>query len=297
MYEIRIKDDRIPAYRVIKGQFQQDAEAKAQAQIAIWEARWKRMQASEVLRNSKQSRLNLIIHGKQEASSLTDQARAGMKELDGLLLDGCNEPRCTWEALKDREPFRQPAPAAPFPLKQPTEPAQWVAEQIPELPAIVLPQLGQPKLTLREKLVPGLKKARLKEVEARYEQAKHLAERQQADAQAHRNDLQQRQFEAKTAHEQAVAHFTKERHRIDELATKAKADYTSRVNEWQKNKAAYVEAQRDQHTFIDRLALAYEEGSSEAVEYLTSEALTRSSLPEPSHKASISASTLKRGYL
>lgn len=39
MYEIRIKDDRIPAYRVIKGQFRQDAEAKADAQKTIWEAR------------------------------------------------------------------------------------------------------------------------------------------------------------------------------------------------------------------------------------------------------------------
>ena len=53
MYESRIKDDRVPAYRVIKGQFRQDAEAKAAAQRALWEARWKRMQASDLLKNSR----------------------------------------------------------------------------------------------------------------------------------------------------------------------------------------------------------------------------------------------------
>lgn len=85
MYEIRIKDDRIPAYWVIKGQYRQDAEAKAAAQRALWEARWKRMQASELTKNTRESRLNLIVHGRQEAVSLTEQARAVIADLENLL--------------------------------------------------------------------------------------------------------------------------------------------------------------------------------------------------------------------
>ncbi len=172
MYEIRIKDDRIPAYRVIKGQFRHDAEAKAEAQRAVWEIRWKRMQASELLKSSRESKLNLIVHGRQEALSLTEQARAAIAELDNLLLNGCSERPCTWEALKDSEPFRQPTPASPALLKQPIQPAKWVAEQIPELPCILLPELEQPKLTMMEKLVPGMKKAKVKQAEADYERAK-----------------------------------------------------------------------------------------------------------------------------
>lgn len=237
------------------------------------------MQASELLKSSRESRLNLIIHGKQEASTLTEQARAAIEELDHLLLNGCNEPQCTWDTLKDKA-FRQPAPAAPTPLKQPTEPPQWVAGPIPELSAVIMPELHEPKLTMMEMLIPSRAKAKLREAESHYEHAKRFAERKQADNQAHRDNLLQRQLEAKAAHDQAVAVFTKERHRIDELTTKAKADDILRVSEWQKMKAAHHETQREQHAFIDRLALAYAEGSTESIEYLASEALTRSSLPE-----------------
>lgn len=52
------------------------------------------------------------------------------------------------------------------------------------------------------------------------------------------------------------------------------------MNEWRQKKAAYMKAQGDQHAFIDRLAASYSEGSSEAIEYLPSEALMPSSLPE-----------------
>ena len=279
MYEIRIKDDRIPAYRVIKGQFRQDAEAKAAAQRALWEARWKRMQASELLKNSRESRLNLIVHGRQEAVSLTEQARAAIADLDNLLVNGCNERPCTWESLKDTEPFRDPVPAAPVPLKQPTEPAKWVGEPIPEPPVITAPVFEEPKWTLMEKLVPGLKKNKMRAAEADHEQAKRFADRKQADAQAHHDTLKKRQHDGQTAYDQALAAFVKERHRVDDLTTKAKADYTLRVNEWQQKKAAYMKVQGDQHAFIDRLAASYSEGSLEAIEYLASEALTRSSLP------------------
>ena len=280
MYEIRIKDDRIPAYRVIKGQFRQDAEAKAEAQKSIWEARWKRMQASELLRTSRQGRLNLINHGKQEASSLTEQARAAIEELDHLLLNGCNEGSCTWESLKDKEPFQQPAPVAPTPLKRPTEPAPWVAEPLPELTLVTVPELEEPRLTIMERIIPGRLKAKLAEAQAHYEHAKRFAERKQTDNQAHRKTLVHRQLEAKATHDQSVEAYRLENKRIDELSIKARTDYTSRVNDWQKAKAAYEAAQRDQNAFVDRLALAYAEGNTEAAEYLASEALTRSSVPD-----------------
>lgn len=273
MYEIRIKDERIPAYRVIKGQFRQDAEAKAAAQRALWEARWKRMQASQLQKN-------LLVHGRQEAVSLTEQARAAIADLENLLLNGCKERPCTWESLKDAEPFRGPVPAAPVPLKQPTEPAKWVGEQIPEPPIVAAPEFEEPNWTLMQKLVPGLKKAKMREAEAKHEQAKRFADRKRADAQAHHDTLQKRQLDGQTAYDQAFAAYVKERHRVEDITTRAKADYTLRVNEWQQKKAAYMKAQGDQHAFIDRLAASYSEGSSEAIEYLTSEALTRSSLPE-----------------
>ena len=225
MYEIRIKDERLPAYRVIKGQFRQDAEA----QRALWETRWKRMQASQLQKS-------LLVHGRQEAVNLTEQARAAIADLDNLLVNGCKERPCTWESLKDTEPFRDPVPAAPVPLKQPTEPAKWVGEPVPEPPVVTAPVFKEPKWTLMQKLVPGLKKTKMREAEADHEQAKRFADRKQAEAQAHHDTLKKRQHDGQTAYDQALAAFVKERHRVDDLTTKAKADYTLRVNEWQQKK-------------------------------------------------------------
>src|ERR1700760_4299472 len=40
VYEIRVRDDRINAYRVIKGENRYDVEAKAAALRATWDDRW-----------------------------------------------------------------------------------------------------------------------------------------------------------------------------------------------------------------------------------------------------------------
>jgi restriction system protein len=280
MYEIRIKDDRIPAYRVIKAETRQDADAKANAQKMIWEARWKRMQASHLLRTSREIRMGRMIDGKDQAAALTEQMRTAIEELDHLLLNGCNEPRCTWDTLKDKELFLVPTPEPPPPPKQPTEPAKWIEQPVPDLLLVQMPVLTEPKLTIMDRLIPGRAKAIAKEAESHYGHKKRLAESEQTNNLDRRNNLIRQQLEAKAVHDRAVAAYNTERNRLEDLSAKAKTTYTLRVNEWQKAKAAYRETQREQHVFIDRLALAYAEGSTEAIEYLSSEALTRSSLPE-----------------
>jgi hypothetical protein len=45
MYELRIRDDRINAYRVIRGEDRYDVQARAAAVQAAWDERWRRKQA------------------------------------------------------------------------------------------------------------------------------------------------------------------------------------------------------------------------------------------------------------
>jgi hypothetical protein len=58
VYEIRIKDDRINAYRVIKGTTLQDVEAKAMTVKAAWDEQWRRRQALDEARTVRQQQRN-----------------------------------------------------------------------------------------------------------------------------------------------------------------------------------------------------------------------------------------------
>jgi restriction system protein len=145
MYEIRIKDNRLGAYRVVKGQTKTDVEAKATAQLTIWEERWNRRVALEKSRSNSQNQRSLRLHGTSQAQALTAEVQLTIQALDSILLDGCNEPALAWADLKERSSFSAPRPAKPAQRSLPIEPS-W--------------EHYAPRFTFFDGLIPG-KKAKI----------------------------------------------------------------------------------------------------------------------------------------
>jgi restriction system protein len=178
VYELRIQHDRLNAYRVIKGETKQDVAARAAAQEAVWDERWRRKQELEESRAVKQQQRNILLHGTSQARELTAEAQAAARALESLLIDGCAEPALQWEELKDRSSFNSPQPTAPRSVHPPAKPS-W--------------EVYKPQLTLAEKLIPS-KKAKKVQI-AKIEYASVVA------------SWASRTIEIKTSVEKAEAHY------------------------------------------------------------------------------------------
>jgi restriction system protein len=154
MYELRIRDDRINAYRVVRGEDRYDVQARAAAVQAAWDERWRRKQALEESRRLREEQRNILYDGAQRAQELTTEAQSAAKALDTILIDGCDEPFPTWESLKH-------SPA--IELSKPHTPKQ------PNLPKAPVKEIYEPVLTLSDKLVPGRKAKKIGEARERYQ--------------------------------------------------------------------------------------------------------------------------------
>jgi restriction system protein len=154
MYELRIRDDRINAYRVIRGEDRYDVQARAAAVQAAWDERCRRKQALEESRRLREEQRNILYDGAQRAQELTSEVQSAAKALDTILIDGCDEPSPTWESLK-----HPPA----IELLRPHKPKQ------PNLPKAPVKEIYEPVLTLSDKLIPGRKAKKIGEARERYE--------------------------------------------------------------------------------------------------------------------------------
>jgi restriction system protein len=156
VYEIRIKDDRINAYRVIKGTTLQDVEAKAMTVKAAWDEQWRRRQALDEARTVRQQQRNLQLDGARQAAELTSVAEAEIRALDSILSDGCREVGLSWDDLKERSSFAERKPSKPTDVALPTPPIE---------------SLYAPTLSFTDKIIPGLKAKKLAEARNEFEKA------------------------------------------------------------------------------------------------------------------------------
>lgn len=143
MFEIRIQDQRINAYRLIKGHTRQDVELKAAAQIAVWNEKAKRKQEKADLQARRLASVSDHWQAAQEAEALTEEASSAVSALEGLLLALLSQPVPSWKDLKDHSNFAEQMPARP---KQ---------RENPPPPSLAAYQL---KLTIMDKLIPSRRK-------------------------------------------------------------------------------------------------------------------------------------------
>lgn len=156
MYEIRVKDDRINAYRVIKGATLHDVEAKAAAVKAAWEEQWRRRQVADEARQLKQQRRNLELDGARQATELTASAESEIRALDSILSDGCKEAILSGDNLKERSSFAE---------RKPSKPVEAA------LPAPPMKSLYTPTISFTDKIIPGLKAKKLAEARDEFEKS------------------------------------------------------------------------------------------------------------------------------
>jgi restriction system protein len=226
VYEIRVKDDRLNAYRVIKGDNKHDVEARAAALRAAWDDRWRRLQAAEQSRTTREQQKTLWLNGKEQAQQLTVELQSAARALDSILVAGCDEPIPTWDDLNDHSLFATSRPAKPKAATLPKKPNS---------------DDYAPVLTLGDKLIPGKKAKRVYEARERYEKV----------------------FQEWHAEVTAI-----------KTATDAEEGrYRAALDDWKSREFAH-------QTFIAALQNSYRSGEMSAVEYLASEALTRSVYPE-----------------
>jgi restriction system protein len=123
MYEIRVTDSRIPAYRVVKGVTKSEADAKAAVLRAVWEERWQKKEAAAKAREVKSQRYNVQLTGKVQAQDLTAEVQATIKSLESILIDGQRERKLVWSDLNDTTRFISRSPSKPTPVTLPPSPA------------------------------------------------------------------------------------------------------------------------------------------------------------------------------
>ena len=233
MFEIRIMDDRISAFRVIKGHTKYDVEAKAAAQIAIWDEKAERKlekAKSDLQRATKDLG---DWEASRQAQILSEEAAASIEALEDLLISLITQPSPKWSELKDHSHF----PDAP--------PKMSELSSIPEAPPR---DEYQPHLSFIDKLISA--RRQLKE-SAAVEEFEEATQRWRA----------------------ASASIERSNELIRDRFTKEKIA-------WQRRHDEFAANQKSNNATIDVCERAYSEGAVDAVEFLVSETLLRTSLPD-----------------
>ena len=116
MWEKRISHPGLKAYRVVRGQTQQDADIKAALQIELWDERWRRAQEKQAA-----ARLSSSVY------DLTKEAERHHKKLATILLDSLKKShRMDWEKEKRYSLFPGSPPPPPSLHQLPPKPVREV---------------------------------------------------------------------------------------------------------------------------------------------------------------------------
>jgi len=111
MWEIKIQHTGLNAYRLVKGVSKEEAELKANLQLAIWDERWAARQ------NRLEKAANL-----QDATDRTSELREQINDLETLLRICLENELFGWDDLKDKTTFTTTPPGKPVKPKLPEKP-------------------------------------------------------------------------------------------------------------------------------------------------------------------------------
>ena len=226
MFEIRIKDDRINAFRVIKGQTKYDVESKAAAQIEIWNEKAQR-KLEKAKSDLKRATKDLgDWEASRQAELLSEEVAASIEALEGLLVSLISQPIPKWREFKDHFQF----PDAPPKLSE--------LSLIPEVPSRDDYPLS---LSFLDKLISSRRKLKEATAAAEFEEAIQRWRETSVSIERSNQLIQDRFSEEKIA--------WKWRH--DEFAANQKSN-NSAIDAWER---AYSEGALDAVEFLVNEAL------------------------------------------
>ncbi|CAG0928878.1 Mrr restriction system protein [Thermoflexales bacterium] len=251
-YEVEISNRLLHKHRVVRGRDPQFVMNAVQAHCDKWEEEVRKKHAIDAKQRERQQRQRSAEEKKQLAGERTNEATEIIEGLKGLLGQTLKvNDAIDWEKLKDFSPF-WPAPEKPEMPTPPTKP------EIPHEP-IETDSVYQPQLGLLDKVASSRREKKLLEAKERFRQDH-----------AHWEEEKQ---------EVLIANATRDESYASEIE-KLTEEYTKAVSDWEKEKAEYLQQQREQNEGVNRQRASYLAGEPEAVTSYCDMVLSRSEYPE-----------------
>lgn len=158
-YQIEVRHAGLHKYRLIRGSDPYVLEQKAQAQLAQWDQAWQRKCEQERNRSARRAEAEEREASKALAAERTVEAAEELAGLERTLLFTLDiDDSVDFEALKDRRPFGEAAPAKPGVPVAPLEPRKESDR-------------FQPQLSLLDWLIPAFRRKKRQAAERRFREA------------------------------------------------------------------------------------------------------------------------------
>lgn len=114
-YQVEVRHQGLNKFRIVKGATRYEAELKANALMAQWDAQWQnKVEREERIKNHEDSA--------SYADEITQQAEETQKALDEILLDNLFPKKLNIRKLKDFSEYQEPQPERPELDDLPDEP-------------------------------------------------------------------------------------------------------------------------------------------------------------------------------
>lgn len=257
MWEIRVQHEGLKAYRVIRGATPEEAELKANLQMATWDERWSGRQAAQQVKQEKLQKSWSLEANRETARSRTAELEEQIAALGSILKDTLERQPIGWDNLKDTSEFTR---------QRPTEPVASPIPAKPEHPIEPSPTAYAPTLNFLDRIIGS------RRVNKENEATKEL--------EAARADWR----EACSAIDEAYEKLLAAREAVHQANLKK---FHSAVSAWEALRKEHQAGSEKQSAEIDTLRGEYQAGKAPAVEYFLSEVLNHSAYPEGFPQGSI----------
>lgn len=176
MWESTIMHQGLNAYRVVRGQTQEELSTKATLQLALWDQRWARKLEVDRSRQSRASQIHQrhlktanVLAAKAVALEQTKELEAQREVLSKLLIVSWRKgTRLDWNSLKDTSDFAVAPPTMSAPLPLPSKPSPTDSSYAPQTVMLELSYL--------QRIIPALRKKKMmatKELAAKADSEAH----------------------------------------------------------------------------------------------------------------------------
>lgn len=230
-YYIDLEHPGLGKFRRVRGSDEFVVRRKAQEQELSWQQQWQHKQEIEAARDRRKRAAYDKETKKALAESQTEEAKADLDTLRNILKQTMSLKQASWSSLYDRSKFTETAPANPDFVAAPAEPKTEDAA-------------FRVTLSLLDKLIPPLKRKKLRAAAERWSRA-HAHWKQQADETEHENALR-------------------------------KATHDAALEKWKMRREVFLEAQAKTNSHIDEIRRRHLDKDEAAVIEFTDLILARS---------------------
>jgi len=187
----------------------------------------------------------------QQASRLTADVQEQIRLLEATLVEGLQEPVRTFNDLKDKSAFTTPAPVRPVTVALPPKPPLPAPAK---LPTVVRGRVEQAGYSFALAVVPTLRSRKKAKEEETLRKANEI--------------IRQR-------YQHELSEWTNQTKKIEAAGVKALADYAKKLTLWDDERREFHQRQDAYNTKVGEMQGLYQQGKTEAVEFLITEDLKR----------------------